>query len=268
MATHTLLLADDSHTVQHVLEMALADEDVDVVAVADGTEAIARIRAHPPDIVLADIGMPGQNGYDVAAFVKGRRDLAHIPVVLLAGMFEPADEAKARQSGCAEILIKPLKPQHVVARVRHWLRSPLQRPAVDQGSEPATAASSNTPVASAGPQSAEDYFNRLDAAFKSLNRLGGRQSPPLGTADAADSPTGGAASIPTLQELLERLPSETRTRLAAAPLSTGGEGQAPSDYTVLDNIATRVLEHLSRRGDLLDEIARRAALLQKPDKER
>ena len=46
--------------------------------------------------MLADIGMPKRSGYDVAAFVKGRPDLAHIPVLLLAGAFEPVDEARAR----------------------------------------------------------------------------------------------------------------------------------------------------------------------------
>ena len=67
-----------------------------MVAVGDGEQAIARIPIERPDIVLADIGMPKRSGYDVAAFVKGRPDLAHIPVLLLAGAFEPVDEARAR----------------------------------------------------------------------------------------------------------------------------------------------------------------------------
>ena len=67
---HTLLLADDSVTIQRVIELTFADEDVQVVAVSDGDQAIARIEATPPDIVLADIGMPGANGYEVAQYVK------------------------------------------------------------------------------------------------------------------------------------------------------------------------------------------------------
>ncbi len=118
---HTLLVADDSQTVQRIVEMACADADVDVVAVADGELAIAQIADHPPDIVLADIAMPRRSGYDVAAFVKGRADLAHIPVVLMAGMFETADDSRAREVGCDEVLVKPLKPLHVIERVKYWL---------------------------------------------------------------------------------------------------------------------------------------------------
>ena len=78
--THRLLLADDSVTIQRVIELTFADEDVKVVAVSDGDQAIARLNAEPPDIVLADIGMPGKTGYEVAAYVKRTPRLAHIPV--------------------------------------------------------------------------------------------------------------------------------------------------------------------------------------------
>ena len=67
-----------------------------MITVGDGEQAIARIPTERPDIVLADIGMPKRSGYEVAAFVKGTPDLAHIPVLLLAGAFEPVDEARAR----------------------------------------------------------------------------------------------------------------------------------------------------------------------------
>ena len=87
----TLLLADDSVTIQRVIALTFADEDVHVVAVGDGDQAIARAEAQPPDIVLADIGMPGKNGYEVASYIKHSTRLAHIPVVLLTGAFEPLD---------------------------------------------------------------------------------------------------------------------------------------------------------------------------------
>jgi len=55
---HKLLLADDSVTIQRVIELTFSGENVDVLAVSDGEQAIARIAAERPDIVLADIGMP------------------------------------------------------------------------------------------------------------------------------------------------------------------------------------------------------------------
>src|SRR3954468_2449492 len=93
-----LLLADDSVTIQRVIEMTFAGEDIQVLTVGDGEEAIARIPIEKPDIVLADIAMPKRSGYEVSAFVKGNAGLANTPVLLLAGAFEPVDDAKAKEA--------------------------------------------------------------------------------------------------------------------------------------------------------------------------
>ena len=119
--SHTLLLADDSITIQRVIELTFAEEDVKVLAVGDGKHAIDRIQAERPDIVLADVGMPEQDGYEVAAFVKGNPHLAHIPVLLLTGAFEPIDEQRARTVGCDGVLVKPFEPQMVINRVKDLL---------------------------------------------------------------------------------------------------------------------------------------------------
>ena len=118
---HTLLLADDSVTIQRVIELTFADEDVRVVAVSDGDQAIARLDEQPPDIVLADVGMPGKNGYEVASYVKSQPRLAHIPVLLLTGAFEPIDQVKADAAGCDGVLAKPFEPQIVISRVKDLL---------------------------------------------------------------------------------------------------------------------------------------------------
>ena len=123
---HNLLLADDSVTIQRVIELTFADEDIQVVAVSDGDQAIARLDAEPPDIVLADIGMPGRDGYQVAEYIKGTPRLAHIPVVLLTGAFEPVDQARAAAVGCDGVLAKPFEPQLVIGRVKELLARPAQ----------------------------------------------------------------------------------------------------------------------------------------------
>ena len=71
--------------------------------------------------MLADVGMPERNGYEVAAFIKGNPALAHIPVVLLTGAFEPVDEVRARAVGCDGVLVKPFEPQIVISRVKDLL---------------------------------------------------------------------------------------------------------------------------------------------------
>jgi CheY-like chemotaxis protein len=118
---HTLLLADDSVTIQRVIELTFADEDIRVISVGDGQQAIDQIKAEPPDIVLADTGMPERDGYEVAAFIKTDPDLASIPVVLLTGAFEPVDGDRTKQSGCDAVLVKPFEPQVVIKRVRELL---------------------------------------------------------------------------------------------------------------------------------------------------
>jgi CheY-like chemotaxis protein len=67
--THKLLLADDSVTIQRVIELTFADEGIEVVSVGNGQQAIDRIASERPDIVLADASMPERDGYEVAAFV-------------------------------------------------------------------------------------------------------------------------------------------------------------------------------------------------------
>ena len=119
---HTLLLADDNLTIQRVIELTFADEDISVVAVSDGDKAIASLDRKPPDIVLADIGMPGRSGYDIARHMKRTPALAHIPVLLLTGAFEPIDASMVADIGCDGVLTKPFEPQQVIRRVKELLQ--------------------------------------------------------------------------------------------------------------------------------------------------
>src|SRR3954452_19198712 len=103
-----LLLADANRTIQRVVELTFAGGDVRVEIVGDGDAAVARLREEPPDIVLADVSLSGRSGYEIAAHVREDPALSHIPVLLLAGAFEPIDKARADAAGCAGVLSKPL----------------------------------------------------------------------------------------------------------------------------------------------------------------
>ena len=199
---HKLLLADDSVTIQRVIELTFADEDVQVTAVGNGQDAIERVQRDRPDIILADVGMPEKNGYEVAAFVKGNPSTAHIPVVLLTGAFEPVDEARARAVGCDGVLVKPFEPQLVISRVKDLLagRAPSgmwnapapqgpvrQSPDMDLRATPAAAPASNDPL--------EAYFDRLDAAFASTGATSAAD-PFAGVAPAGGSAASGREAIP------------------------------------------------------------------------
>lgn len=203
-----LLLADDSVTIQRVIELTFSDEDVDVIAVGDGEAAIARLEADPPDVVLADVGMPGRDGYEVAEYVQAHPRLSHIPVLLLTGAFDPVDELRAREAGCAGVLVKPFEPQMVIARVRQLLAGgrAAGAAAVASSTPPDGAASSPTDALLAAPpnidagasgRGVDDYFDRLDAAFANLAGAD-TTTPRAGTSDAAPIQPAQDAPAPAL----------------------------------------------------------------------
>ena len=281
---HTLLLADDSVTIQRVIELTFADEDVQVIAVGDGHAAIARLQADPPpDIVLADVGMPGPDGYEVATFVHQTPRLRHIPVVLLTGAFEPVDQARARTAGSAGVLVKPFEPQMVIARVRELLG---RSQAAVAGSAPDAARERQEPTAAdallaAGAAetpdaqraaSVDDYFDRLDAAFASLNVP---LEPPVRQADAsrrepAQHTTPPAAAAPAPRAAAARNLTMADAFGALLGIEQGAPAPALQDEwppaisedlveqvtrQVADQVAERVVRELA--PDIVSRIAER-----------
>ena len=132
----TLLLADDSVTIQRVIELTFANEDIRVVSVSDGKRAVQWMDAEWPDIVLVDVEVPELDGYGVASYVKKSPRLKNVPVLLLAGAFEPVDEKRAASIGCEGVLVKPFEPQQLVGRVMELLTPP---PAKSGGRKSAAA---------------------------------------------------------------------------------------------------------------------------------
>jgi CheY-like chemotaxis protein len=140
----TLLLADDSVTIQKVVGISFANEDVTLVTVSNGDDAIARAREVRPDIVLADVVMPGKSGYEVCETIKADPALGHIPVLLLTGTFEPFDEARARRVRADGHITKPFEAQALVDEVNALLAA--ARPAAAVPSRPAPAPRATAPA--------------------------------------------------------------------------------------------------------------------------
>jgi len=116
-----ILLADDSVTIQKVIELTFMDEDYEVKAVSNGDEALAALPEVRPDFVIADVHMPGANGYEVCRRSKEMRP--DVPVLLLVGTFEPFDEGQARAAGADSFLKKPFDSQELLQRVQDLLTS-------------------------------------------------------------------------------------------------------------------------------------------------
>ena len=102
-----ILLADDSVTIQKVVNLTFAEEGIEVITTDDGDTALARIWEDRPDVVLADVNMPGATGYQVCEALRRTEATQHIPVILLVGSFEPFDEAEASRVGANAYLTKP-----------------------------------------------------------------------------------------------------------------------------------------------------------------
>lgn len=106
----TILIADDNSNIQKMVSLALKGEGIEVVAVGNGEAAVRKLREISPDVVLADTFMPVRNGYEVCDFVKHEPRLAHVPVILLTGAFDPFDEHEAQRVGADGVLKKPFVP--------------------------------------------------------------------------------------------------------------------------------------------------------------
>jgi len=136
-----ILVADDNSNIQKMVGLALKDQGIDVVAVGNGEAAVRKISDIRPDLVLADVFMPVRNGYEVCRYVKEDSSLAHIPVILLVGAFDPLDEQEAQRVGADGVLKKPFVPPDPLISM---VKSALQRAGIPLG--PAAAAPEKAPA--------------------------------------------------------------------------------------------------------------------------
>jgi CheY-like chemotaxis protein len=235
-----------------------------------------------PDIVLADVGMPGRDGYEVAQHIKNTPRLAHIPVVLLTGAFEPIDQARADAVGCDGVLAKPFEPQLVIGRVKELLG---RRPAA---SAPAEARPVVDTTSAEPPRPArlvnEQYFEELDQAFATLSApkmpaserpveepstdvidwfsqpapalidvpppVQSAPSPPVSVSappPARAEAAPAALAFPSLPDAFTALlaAEQTSPGAAAAPIWPAAASQASANADAVEEVTRRVLEEMA-----------------------
>jgi len=144
--SNKLLLADDSITIRKVVGIIFANEDYSLSVVDNGTAALEKAREIMPDIILADVVMPGKTGYEVCEEVRRDPDLNHLPLLLLTGAFEPFDEDKARLSGADDFISKPFESQQLLEKVRSLIELGKERKAAKSMPEPEVAAAEPAPA--------------------------------------------------------------------------------------------------------------------------
>ena len=168
-----LLLADGSVTIQRVIELTFAHEDVRVVTAADGRRAMQILESEQPDVVLADVDLGEVDGYALAAHIRRVPRLKHTPVLLLAGAFEPINQERAREVGSDGVIMKPFEPQLVVTRVKEVIDQKDRRnapPPVRQAEPAPAVAARPAPEPEAAPAKArpEPVFTRAARAEREV----------------------------------------------------------------------------------------------------
>ncbi len=186
--TRTILLADDSVTIQKVVELTFLEEDLDVVAVGSGDEALARFDETRPALVIADVHMPGADGFEVCRRVKQKSPST--PVLLLVGTFEPFDAAGVEAAGAEGHLKKPFDSQEL-------LRVSLSLIGKDgEGKAPAEAPRAGGAV---------EPPSRAEPPPAAVEPAASAPAPPAPAAEAAAAPAGGTLPDAEVERIARRV---------------------------------------------------------------
>jgi len=161
---YKLLLADDSITIQKVVELTLSEEGFDVTAVGDGEAALEAARKLVPDVILADVFMPKMDGYELCERVKADSVLANVPVMLLSGTFEEFDEVRAARVGAAGSLTKPFESTELISKVKRLVEN---RPAPGAPAPVAAAKPAEERIEAQPAEAVDDLWSVVDMASES-----------------------------------------------------------------------------------------------------
>ena len=115
-----VLVVDDDNDTREMLRFILEQEAATVRVASSVQEAIESYQSYPPDVIVADIGMPEQNGYALIAMIRARDDEhgRRTPAIALTAYTSPADEQQALEAGFQKYMSKPFEPAKVIETIR------------------------------------------------------------------------------------------------------------------------------------------------------
>ena len=114
-----VLVVDDDLALAEMLGIVLRNEGLDVLHCADGPSALETFATHRPDLVLLDVMLPGMDGIEVCRRMRAE---SGVPIVMLSARTDTVDVVVGLESGADDYVVKPFKPQELIARVRARLR--------------------------------------------------------------------------------------------------------------------------------------------------
>ena len=120
--TARVLVVDDILSNVKLLEAKLTAEYFEVLTASGGEQALTRVAAELPDIVLLDVMMPGMDGFEVCRRIKTNPKVAHIPIVMVTALDQPSDRVTGLEAGADDFLTKPVDDLALFARVKSLVR--------------------------------------------------------------------------------------------------------------------------------------------------
>lgn len=122
MAKSKVLIADDNPTNVELLEAYLSDIDCEIAVAVDGRDALDKIAAFQPDLILLDIMMPKLSGFEVCKTIKDDPNHCQIMVLMVTALNELGDIERAVSAGCDDFLSKPVNKLELLKRVENMLK--------------------------------------------------------------------------------------------------------------------------------------------------
>ena len=118
MPIHNILLVDDSRTELHVLTDLLVRQGFRVRTAENGDEALRRIAEEKPDLILMDVVMPGQNGFQLTRTITRDPRWADVPVIMCTSKNQETDKVWGMRQGARDYVVRPINPDELVQKIR------------------------------------------------------------------------------------------------------------------------------------------------------
>ncbi len=117
MAIQKILLVDDSPTERYFLTDILVKNGFSVSTAENGEDALAKIKADKPQLILMDVVMPGQNGFQITRAISRDPDTQDVPVIICTSKNQETDRIWGLRQGARDYLVKPIDPQELLAKI-------------------------------------------------------------------------------------------------------------------------------------------------------